>query len=140
MQIPIFVDTLFITALINQRDTYHKEAMRLAKQLANQPLLTTDAVLLEVGNALSRHYKLQAIEIIEQFIDADDVNIIPLSPVLFEQAFLLYKTYQDKSWGLVDCISFVVMRKYGVTQALTIDQHFTQAGFQVLMSAPPYNF
>lgn len=39
MQKPIFVDTLFITALINRRDTYHKEAMRLAKQLANQLVL-----------------------------------------------------------------------------------------------------
>jgi uncharacterized protein len=139
MKKQIFVDTLFITALVNQRDTYHKEAIRLVKQLANQPLLTTDAVLLEVGNALSRHHKPQAVEIIEQFIDAEDIDIVPLSSILFEQAFSLYKTYQDKSWGLVDCISFVVMRKKGITQALTIDQHFVQAGFQILMQPPPYN-
>lgn len=40
--------------------------------------------------------------------------------------------YQDKEWGLVDCISFVVMWEAGVTQVLTFDQHFAQAGFQVL--------
>ena len=38
-----------------------------------------------------------------------------------------------KAWGLVDCISFIVMREAGVNQALTFDQHFVQAGFQALM-------
>jgi len=40
--------------------------------------------------------------------------------------------YQDKSWGLIDCISFIVMRENEITQILTFDQHFTQAGFVVL--------
>ncbi len=56
-----------------------------------------------------------------------------LTPQLFEQAFNLYKTHEDKAWGLVDCISFVVMKQTGMTQALTFDQHFVQAGFQALM-------
>jgi hypothetical protein len=41
--------------------------------------------------------------------------------------------YQDKAWGLVDCISLIVMNQAEVTQALTFDQHFVQAGFQALM-------
>jgi predicted nucleic acid-binding protein len=49
----------------------------------------------------------------------------------------LYKSHQDKAWGLVDCISFVVMREAGVNQALTFDQHFVQAGFQALMLETP---
>jgi uncharacterized protein len=44
---------------------------------------------------------------------------------------------QDKAWGLVDCISFIVMREAGVNQALTFDQHFVQAGFQALMREIP---
>jgi predicted nucleic acid-binding protein len=47
----IFVDTLFIVASINQRDQYHQKALELAKAFENYPLITTDAVLLEVGNA-----------------------------------------------------------------------------------------
>ncbi len=129
----IFVDTLFVVALINQRDQYHQQASELADRLQNYPLLTTDAVLLEIGNALARNYKDEAVEVIEEFFASDEVEIVRLTPQLFEQAFTLYKTHQDKAWGLVDCISFVVMKQAGVTQALTFDRHFVQAGFQTLI-------
>ncbi len=86
-----------------------------------------------LSNYLARSYKKEAVEIIKQFFDSDEVEIVRLTPYLFEQAFELYKSYQDKEWGLVDCVSFVVMREMGVSCALTFDRHFAQAGFQVLM-------
>ena len=129
----IFVDTGFVIALINQRDQYHQQASELANRFEGYPLLVTDGVLLEIGNALVRNYKKEAIEIIEQFFDSDEVEVVRLTPQLFDQAFSLYKMYEDKEWGLVDCISFAVMRAVGVSQALTFDRHFVQAGFQVLM-------
>ncbi len=115
----IFVDTLFVVALINQRDQYHYKSSELANKFEGYPLLTTDAVLLEIGNALARNYKDKGVEIIEQFFASDEVEIVRLTPQLFEQAFNLYKTHQDKAWGLVDCISFVVMKQTGMTQAFT---------------------
>ncbi|MBW4476085.1 MAG: PIN domain-containing protein [Tolypothrix brevis GSE-NOS-MK-07-07A] len=129
----IFVDTLFVVALINQRDQYHQQASELADSLEIHPLITTDAVLLEIGNALARNYKDEAVKIIKHFLTSNEVEIVRLTPELFTQAFTLYKTHQDKAWGLVDCISFVVMKQTGVTQALTFDQHFVQAGFEALM-------
>jgi predicted nucleic acid-binding protein len=45
----------------------------------------------------------------------------------------LYAERPDKDWSLTDCISFVVMRHQGVTQALTGDHHFEQAGFTALL-------
>lgn len=128
----IFVDSGFVIALINQRDQYHQQALELADRLEGHALITTDAVLLEVGNALARNYKQKAIEIIEQFLDSDEVEIVRLTPQLFNQALIHYKQYEDKEWGLVDCISFVVMREVGINQVLTFDRHFVQAGFQVL--------
>jgi len=128
----IFVDSGFVIALINQRDQYHQRALELADKFEGYPLLITDAVLLEIGNALVRKYKQEAIEFIEQFLAADEVEIISLDPQLFQQALGLYKNYQDKEWGLVDCVSFVVMWQAGINQVLTFDRHFVQAGFQVL--------
>lgn len=133
MQPPIFLDTLFVVALVNRRDQYHRQATELSERFEGHPLLTTDAVLLEIGNALAKGYKREAVEIIEGFLNSDETEIVHLTPELFQQAFELYQTYQDKEWGLIDCVSFVVMRKRGIRQALTFDRHFAQAGFQVLM-------
>jgi predicted nucleic acid-binding protein len=133
----IFIDTLFVIALINRRDQYHQQALDLSEQFEGHPLLVTDAVLLEIGNSLARSYKQEAVEIIAQFLAADEVDAVHLTPDLFAQGFRLYKSHQDKAWGLVDRISFVVMREAVVNQALTFDQHFVQAGFQALMLETP---
>ena len=129
----VFVDTLFVIAFINQRDAYHDKATELADLYDGQPLVTTDVVLLEIGNALARNYKQQAIEVIDDFLTSSEVEIVRLNPQLFERAYSLYKQYQDKEWGLIDCVSFVVMRERGINSAITFDQHFAQAGFQALM-------
>jgi predicted nucleic acid-binding protein len=130
----IFIDTLFVVALINPRDQHHAKAIKLAAKYENHLFLVTDAVLLEIGNGLARNYKQEAIEVIEGFFDSEEVEIVRLTPELFEQAFDLYKKYKDKDWGLIDCISFIVMTEAGVNQALTFDQHFEQAGFEALMA------
>jgi predicted nucleic acid-binding protein len=129
----IFVDTLFVVALINDRDKYHEKALELAAKYSGVSLLVTDAVLLEIGNTLSSRFREQAIKAIEGFIESDEVEVVRLNKSLFELAFEAYKKHDDKTWGLVDCISFIVMREYGVIDALTCDKHFVQAGFRALM-------
>ena len=130
----IFIDTLFVVSLINRRDKYHLKAAALAAKYEKHPLLITDAVLLEIGNGLARNYKLEAIEVIEDFLGSEEVEVVRLTPELFKRAFDLYKNFRDKDWGLTDCISFVVMTDSGVTEVLTFDQHFKQAGFKILMT------
>ncbi len=56
-----------------------------------------------------------------------------LKVIIFAKDFILYCDYADKTRGLVDCVSFVVMRETGITDALTNDKHFRQAGFNALM-------
>ena len=128
-----FVDSLFVIALVNRRDQYHDQALALAASLRGEPLLTTDAVLLEIGNGLARTYKKEAVAILEELRTADELKIVHLTPDLFDRAFHLYKTRQDKEWGLVDCVSFIVMKDEGLQSALTFDRHFRQAGFEALM-------
>jgi hypothetical protein len=120
-------------ALVNPRDENHEKANELVDAYDKKPLLVTDAVLLEIGNSLAKGYKQNAIEIIEQFFDSPEVEIVRLDEILFDKAFELYKSHADKTWGLVDCISFIVMRERGITNALTSDKHFVQAGFRALM-------
>jgi uncharacterized protein len=129
----IFIDTAYILALSNRRDQYHEQASKLVSQYKGYRMVVTDAVLLEVGNTLARGHRQSAVAAIEELISSDDVEVVRLTPDLFQRAFTIYKTFQDKTWSLVDCISFVVMRDAGITDALTADRHFEQAGFQVLM-------
>lgn len=128
-----FVDTSFVIALINKSDQYHSRATQLAARFDKRPLVTTDAVLLEIGNALARNFKAQSVQIIEHFVTSDEIQIVALNAELFRRAFELYRSHDDKAWGLVDCISFIVMKDLKLTQSLTADKDFEQAGFEVLI-------
>ena len=51
-----FLDTAFAIALASKSDVFHQDAIELAKSLktTRARLVTTRAVLLEIGNALSK--------------------------------------------------------------------------------------
>lgn len=125
----LFVDTGYVIALINQNDQHHQQALHLAERYDGYPLITTDAVLLEIGNALSRLARSEAATIIRYFQMASEVTLVPLTPDLLAAALALYAQHQDKTWGLVDCVSFVVMRNHPLSTVLGFDRHFVQAGF-----------
>jgi predicted nucleic acid-binding protein len=129
----VFIDTSSVIALINEKDQHHQRASEFADLFDGYPLITTDAVLLEIGNALARSFKKQASETIEDFLTSDEVEIVNLDATLFHSAFELYRRHKDKAWGMTDCISFVVMQERGIIDALTTDKDFHQAGFNSLM-------
>jgi hypothetical protein len=59
--------------------------------------------------------------------------VIPLTKEGYDRAFRLFRDRPDKEWSLVDCLSFVVMTERGITEALTTDHHFRQAGFTIML-------
>lgn len=127
------MDTSFVVALVNEKDQHHARAAELSEIFDGRPLIITDAVLLEVGNALARNFKEQAAEVIADFLSSDEVEVVNVNPDLFRGAPKLYRSHKDKAWGLTDCTSFIVMRERGVVDALTYDNDFRQAGFKPLL-------
>ncbi|MFZ5880731.1 MAG: type II toxin-antitoxin system VapC family toxin [Chloroflexota bacterium] len=132
----LFLDTAFAIALISPKDIFHDKAMALSSQIRQGGIhmLTTRAILIEIGNSLAKANTRQAaIEMLES-IEADDgITIVPMTEELYKESFKFFGSRMDKEWGLVDCISFVVMQKFELTEALTSDRHFEQAGFIPLM-------
>lgn len=132
----VFLDTSYALALSAPTDQFHERALHLADELeaAKAPLLTTRGVLLEVGNALARQrYRAAAVVLLDALVDDPNVEIVGLSDDLWGRAMQLYRSRTDKEWGLIDCISFVVMADRGVGKALTADDHFQQCGFRALL-------
>ena len=132
----VFLDTAFALALANPKDLLHERAIHLADQLeaARTQLITTHAVLLEIGNSLAKvRYRIAGVQLLTSLETDPNVEIILLTDDLYDRAFQLYRQRPDKEWGLTDCVSFVVMHDRGLTVALTPDKHFQQAGYQALL-------
>lgn len=128
---PLFLDTSYLLALVNRRDQNHSQARQLGERFAAHPTVVTQAVFLEFGNALAGRFRSEAARVI-RVLESDELcEVVPVSEAFFEEALTLYESRSDQEWGLVDCLSFVVMRRSGLNSALTFDHHFTQAGFQI---------
>jgi predicted nucleic acid-binding protein len=130
---PVFADTGFFLALINPRDQYHRAAAELNSRLS-VPMVTTAWVLLEFANAISSSRGRQRFQhVLVRLRSEPDATVIAPEADLFDRGCQLYIARADKEWSLTDCISFVVMEREALTDALTADRHFEQAGFHALL-------
>ena len=131
---PLFMDTAYVLALLNPNDAHHQQARAFLPRIHGAPeLWTTEAILVEIGNALARSDRSAAVAFINSCYVTPNVNVVIVDRALMDSAVDLYRSREDKEWGLTDCISFIVMRGHGLTEALTADKHFQQAGFRVLL-------
>ena len=94
--------------------------------------------MVEIGNALSRaRWRALGYATILDLRADPDIEVMPADAELFERALSLYGARMDKEWGMTDCMSFVVMQERDLTQVLTTDRHFGQAGFVDLLTNFP---
>lgn len=137
---PLFIDTAYVDALVNTRDLWHRAAVAWERRLADQRrrLITTEFVLVEIADGLAAvRFRAHAVAVISVLRASPLVEVVPSSSQLFAEALELYQNRPDKSWGLTDCSSLVVMAARGLTEALTTDHHFRQAGYRALLLDRP---
>jgi uncharacterized protein len=129
----VFMDTVGLLALWNADDQWHEAAeMAFAKIDANQTtLLTTTYVLLECGNAAARSGIRAEVDRLREQFELAGTLIWPTAAD-WAQAWSAYRRGGPDSAGIVDHISFAVMRRSGVARVFTNDRHFRSAGFVTL--------
>ena len=124
MPTEFFLDSAYPIALVSTTDQHHAVAAKIAASLKAKParLITTRAVLLEIGNALAKpHLRAVGIKLLTGFENDPRIEIIPLDESLCRRGLSLFRDRTDKAWSWTDCISFVVMRERRLNEALTSD-------------------
>jgi predicted nucleic acid-binding protein len=128
-----FADTAYFIAHISRSDQYHRKALELSDRL-NGHVVTSDWVLLELADGFAdTRYRSYVRPLITRLRNSSISEVVPISSALLDEAIDLYHRYQDKDWTLTDCTSFLIMRERGISEALTADHHFEQAGFIALL-------
>ncbi len=129
----LFADSFFYFALLNPTDLAHEQAEAFLESFDGK-LVTTAWILTELADGMADPADRQTFIRLHEALGNDpDVTLVPPDPALFADGLALYASRPDKEWSLTDCISFVVMQRDGLTEALTGDHHFEQAGFKPLL-------
>jgi predicted nucleic acid-binding protein len=130
----VFADTYYFLALLNNTDQGHQRALAFTKTYGGR-LVTTGWILTELADALAhtKNGRLQFIFTLQKLRADPNISVLPSDENLFTEGISLYGQRLDKEWSLTDCVSFAVMTREGITEALTGDHHFEQAGFIALL-------
>jgi len=130
----ILVDTSALCALTDRGDRNHQSVARFVRNQSEQMvLIVTDYVLDETLTWVKARFGAQpAIELGERIRSSDFCRFTRLTADDEMATWEIFKRYTDKEWSYTDCSCLAVMRKLGIGEALSTDQHFVQMEVVVL--------
>ncbi|HEV3255494.1 MAG TPA: hypothetical protein VG013_01315 [Gemmataceae bacterium] len=129
----VFADTFYYFALLSPTDAAHARAVESTRTYTGK-MVTTAWVLTELADGMAAPANRPVFIDFLAALRADpDVTLIGPDLELLDAGIALYASRPDKNWSLTDCISFVVIGRERISEALTGDHDFEQAGFQALL-------
>jgi uncharacterized protein len=126
----IFVDTGAWFALAVRNDPDHAAAIALL-ETNREPLVTTDYIVAETATLLRmrdktiRGHRL-AVRIATSILRGESATLEKVREEELRRTLDVFRTYRDHLFSFVDCTSFVVMERLGITQAFAFDRHFNE--------------
>jgi predicted nucleic acid-binding protein len=131
----MLLDTSGLLCLFDRRDFRHQDATEFYN--AAPMRLTHNYVLVEfVALAHARNApRAEALIFLADLFDDAEVETDWVDTNLHQDALAFLQDRLDKTWSLCDAVSFLLMRQRGLTEALTTDHHFEQAGFSKLLES-----
>ncbi|MDQ3633827.1 MAG: PIN domain-containing protein [Acidobacteriota bacterium] len=125
-----------LVARLNPKDQWHKAALEIEPYLKDKRLVTSETVLIELLNYLAK-FPPQMREAVAKFVKLalknNIVEVVLHTHETFLEGLELYGNRLDKGYSSTDCISMLIMRKRGIQEVLTHDNHFKQEGFTILL-------
>jgi len=129
----VFADTSFYIGLLHAKDVLHGRCRDFDLGYSGQ-YLTSEFILIELGNWLASAHDRAAFVEFNRLLRANPRTILlPASSQWLADGLALYAERLDKQWSVIDCISFQMMRQQHLTDALTADHHYVQAGFNAVL-------
>ncbi len=124
-----FVDTSFLVALFRVRERHHDTARRLWEEDSG-PLLTTVGVLGETWTFMRRreHHEA-AVEVVRALRGSPRISIIETGDDIHDKAWAWLERHDEHEYSFVDAVSFEVMRRRRIKEALAFDGDFARAGY-----------
>ena len=130
----LFGDSSAWLAFFDRRQPEHAALQRTVNALSRQNLViyVTDYVIDEtITLILARVGHKSAVTCGEWLLRSPMVKLIRIDAGQWDEAWDLFRRYDDKDFSLTDCTSFVVMRQHHLVDAFTFDHHFEQMGFRM---------
>lgn len=129
----VFLDTVGILAVLDADDQWHNAAATVFDRIIAENLktVTTDYIFLECGNAASRRPYRKDVAELRVRLKGSSSLIEPTTEDI-EVAWRAFERGEAGQAGIIDHVSFAVMRRLGLTEAFTNDKHFVAAGYCVL--------
>jgi uncharacterized protein len=131
----LLLDTSGLLCYIHTSEPQHPNAVKAFD--AARAYLTHSYVLSEfVALAQVRNLpRIDALTFVTDLLENPDIETVWVDEELHQEAVNLLINRMDKTYSLCDAVSFVLMRRRGLTDALTTDRHFEQEGFVRLLTA-----
>lgn len=125
----IFLDTGFLFALVSKRDAHHERVIEVFREFKDlrlaEQLVTTNHVIAETITLTLKVGHEQAVKLGDQLYGEKLARIHWATPDEERAAFDYFKRHRDQTYSMVDCLSFIVMEKLGIREALAVDTDFT---------------
>lgn len=129
----MFLDTSGLFAILSDSDQDHEAACEIYKSARSH--VTTNYVLAELIplGTTRRISRTLTLDFLRALIKEPRLKVVWINRALHLAGMGLLESREDKSYSLTDAVSFVVMRRFRIREALTSDHHFRQEGFVQLL-------
>jgi uncharacterized protein len=132
----IFIDTSAWYAIEVEDDINHETALDFLSKIATGKhgiSITTDYIIDETLTLLrSRRDLASALPFVDKVMKSKSIRVFWITEDLFGKALNLFRKPENKGWSFTDCTSFALMQELDVLEAFSFDNHFREAGLQML--------